>query len=117
MREGSLRKTTIFWIRMTFGSTLLIAPYICSQIGFSMTVIFLLACLLINQFSFDSIIKANTFTGHKDFTDLVHYLVPKTVGKLFTVTYGLDMWSGLVCSGVISWNIFLYILDQMGWVD
>lgn len=96
---------------MTFGNSLLIAPYICMKLGFTMFAIFLLICLLVNYFSFDSIIKANSFTGHKDFTDLVSYLTPKKVSKVFTLTYGLDMWSTLLCNAVICWSIFLFIMD------
>lgn len=111
MEQGSQRKTILFWVRMTFGTTLLIAPWFCKQLGFLMAMIFSLISLAINYFSFSCIIKANTFTGHKDLTDLVEYLAPRFISRVFTVTYGLDMWSSFVSSGVICWNVFLYLLD------
>lgn len=102
---------------MAFGNGLLLAPFLSSKLGFLASVGFLFLALIVNFFSFNCIIEANTFTGHKDFKDLVDYLTPSYISKAFSVTFGLDMEANLTANAAVCWNIFLFIMNEFGLIE
>lgn len=117
MPDGSMRSVIIAWIRMSLGISILLFPKYAYHIGYLPAALFILLGAFVNYKTYQFIFEASYYTKIFNYFDLVENLIGKKMRAFFNITYFLDMGSTVTLYAIVTWRLFVHILNFMELID
>lgn len=110
MKDGSLRRVVLMWLRMSMGFGMLTLPFYSKQFGGATVCLLILIASFLNFKAFNFIFDASYHLEDHNYSNLIEKLLGNKVLGVFRLTYFIDIVSTIIINSIISWNMFEYII-------